>query len=123
MLTAVRLPKYEGWVSHYEKFSRVAQAWALVGVAALVRRDNGAIADARVTLTNMAPVPVRAGAVEAALRGASADPHAVATAAAAAADGTSPSDDLSASAGYRRHLATVLTERAVLACLDGAHAA
>ncbi len=123
VLTAVRLPKYEGWTSHYEKFSRVAQAWALVGVAALVRRDNGGIAEARVALTNMAPTPVRATAVEAALGGASAEPHAVAAAAARAAEGTSPSDDLSASAGYRRHLATVLTERAVLACLGGPHAA
>jgi carbon-monoxide dehydrogenase medium subunit len=119
VLVAVRVPKREGWASHYEKFNRVAQAWALVGVAALVRRDNGTIAEARVGLTNMAATPVRAAAVESALRGAPADAATVTAAAAGAAEGTSPSDDLSASAGYRRHLATVLTERAVLACLEG----
>ncbi len=118
VLVAVRVPKREGWTSHYEKFNRVAQAWAMVGVAAMVRRDNGTIAEARVGLSNMGATPVRAAAVESALRGAT--PEAVAGAAAAAAEGTSPPDDLSASAGYRRHLATVLTERAVLACLEGA---
>jgi carbon-monoxide dehydrogenase medium subunit len=115
VLTAVRIPKREGWSSHYEKFNRVAQAWALVGVAALVRRANGDIAEARVALTNMGTTPVRATAVESALvRGADA-----ASAASHAAEGTSPSGDLSASADYRGHLARVLTERAVLAALGG----
>ncbi|NUS76948.1 MAG: xanthine dehydrogenase family protein subunit M, partial [Streptomyces sp.] len=48
LLVEVRLPKTDGWGFHYEKFHRVAQAWAIVGVAALVRRDNGRIAEARV---------------------------------------------------------------------------
>jgi carbon-monoxide dehydrogenase medium subunit len=37
------------------------QAWAIVGVAALVQRSNGQVANARIGLTNMGPVPVRAG--------------------------------------------------------------
>ena len=117
VLTAVRVPKRERWASHYLKFNRVAQAWALVGVAALVRRDNGSIAEARIGLANMGPTPLRASAAEAALRDAPAGPGAVAEAARHATEGTSPTDDLSASAGYRGHLARVLTERAVLACL------
>ncbi|HEY2792968.1 MAG TPA: FAD binding domain-containing protein, partial [Micromonosporaceae bacterium] len=48
ILTAVRLPKREGWGTHYEKFQRMAQAWAIVGVAAAVRRDGGTIAEASV---------------------------------------------------------------------------
>ena len=41
MLVEVRLPKLgAGWGFHYEKFHRVAQAWAIVGVAAAVRRDE-----------------------------------------------------------------------------------
>jgi carbon-monoxide dehydrogenase medium subunit len=125
VLTAIRVPKREGWASHYEKFNRVAQAWAIVGVAALVRRDNGGIAEARVGLSNMSTTPLRSSAVETALTGAAADPAAVAAAASRAAEGTQPADDLSASAGYRTHLARVLTERAVLACLaqGAAHAA
>jgi aerobic carbon-monoxide dehydrogenase medium subunit len=123
VLTAIRVPKREGWSSHYEKFNRTAQGWALVGVAAMVRRDNGSIAESRVALTNMGTTPLRAGAVESALSGAAAGADAVAEAAAHAAEGTTPTDDLSASAEYRNHLVRVLTERALLAALaTGRHA-
>ncbi|SCF75979.1 carbon-monoxide dehydrogenase medium subunit, partial [Streptomyces sp. DconLS] len=54
LLVEVRLPKADGWGFHYEKFHRVAQSWAIVGVAALVRRENGHIAEARVGLTTWA---------------------------------------------------------------------
>jgi len=116
VLTQVRVPKLgAGWSSHYEKFNRVAQAWSIVGVAALVRRDNGSIAEARIGLTNMGSTPVRAGAVESALAGA--DVSSVAAAAEHAADGTNPPSDLSGQADYRQHLARVLTKRAVLAAV------
>ncbi|NED96162.1 xanthine dehydrogenase family protein subunit M [Phytoactinopolyspora alkaliphila] len=115
ILVSIRVPKLGGWGSHYEKFSRVAQAWAMVGVAAAVRRDNGTIADARVALTNMGATPVRARAVEEALIGGPASADAVAAAAERAAEGAEPSSDVSASADYRSHLATVLTRRAVSA--------
>jgi carbon-monoxide dehydrogenase medium subunit len=115
VLAAVRVPKHEGWTSHYEKFNRVAQAWATVGVAVAVRRDNGTIAEARVALTNMDVVPVRAAAVEQALAGVPATADAVAAAAGHAAEGTHPTGDLSASPEFRAHLARVLTKRAVLA--------
>jgi carbon-monoxide dehydrogenase medium subunit len=123
VLVAIHVPKREHWSSHYEKFNRVAQGWALVGVAVTVRRDNGSIADARVVLTNMGTTPVRATAVEAALTGAAASPAAVRAAAAHAAEGANPTTDLSASAEYRSHLARVLAERAVLAALGQADAA
>jgi carbon-monoxide dehydrogenase medium subunit len=115
LLVEVRLPKLAGWGTHYEKFNRVAQAWAIVGVAAAVRRDNGSIAEARVALTNMGPTPVRATAVEQALAGGDASADALAAACEAAAEGTSPGDDVTASADYRRHLARVLTRRALAA--------
>jgi len=116
LLVEVRVPKLgDGWGVHYEKFNRVAQAWAVVGVAAAVKRSNGSIEQARIGLTNMGPTPVRASAVEQALAGADATPDAVMAAAAHAADGASPPTDLGGDADYRRHLATVLTRRAVLA--------
>ena len=108
-------PSCEGWGMHYEKFNRVAQAWSIVAVAALVRREGGRIAEARIGLTNMGPTPLRASAVEAALAGADATAEAIAAAAERAAEGTSPSSDLNAQADYRQHLATVLTRRAVTA--------
>ncbi|HVM28524.1 MAG TPA: xanthine dehydrogenase family protein subunit M [Mycobacteriales bacterium] len=115
ILAEVRLPKLDGeWGYRYEKFNRVAQAWAIVGVAAAVRKDGGSIAEARIGLTNMGSTPVRAASVEQALAGAS-DRAAVQQAAQSAADGTSPPSDLGAQADYRQHLARVLTGRAVTA--------
>ncbi|MCX4854732.1 xanthine dehydrogenase family protein subunit M [Streptomyces canus] len=114
LLVEIRIPKTDGWGFHYEKFHRVAQSWAIVGVAALVRRDDGHIAEARVGLTNMGSTPLRASATEEALTG-SADGQAVARAAESAAEATQPSRDLSGSPEYRAHLARVLTRRAVLA--------
>ncbi len=111
VLVEVRVPKHTGWGYRYEKFHRVAQSWAIVGVAAVVRRDNGSIAEARIGLTNMGATPVRASAAEQALTGAALD--AVAAAAEHAADGTSPPSDLNGKADYRQHLARVLTRRAV----------
>ncbi len=115
VLVEVRVPKLEGqWGVAYEKFNRTAQAWAIVGAAVAVRRENGSIAEARVGLTNMGSTPVRASAVEAALAGASAEAGAVAAAAEHAADGTNAPADLSAQSDYREHLARVLTRRAVM---------
>ncbi|GGV66059.1 MULTISPECIES: FAD binding domain-containing protein [Streptomyces] len=114
LLVEIRVPKREGWGFRYEKFHRVAQSWAMVGVAALVRRENGQVAEARIGLTNMGATPLRATAAQEALGGAG-DAEAVARAARLAAEGTRPSQDASASPEYRAHLARVLTERAVLA--------
>jgi aerobic carbon-monoxide dehydrogenase medium subunit len=116
VLAEVRIPKLDGeWGVHYEKFHRVAQAWAIVGVAAAVRRANGAIAEARIGLTNMGSTPVRATAVEQALAGAAAEDGAIRSAAQRAAEGTRPPSDLNGKADYREHLAKVLTHRAVKA--------
>ena len=116
LLVEIRVPKLAGeWGMRYEKFNRVAQAWSIVAVAAVVRRENGQIAEARIGLTNMGSTPLRASAVEAALAGADASPETIAAAARSAAEGTSPTSDLNAQADYREHLAQVLTRRAVTA--------
>jgi carbon-monoxide dehydrogenase medium subunit len=121
VLIGVKVPALgPGWGFHYEKFHRTAQAWAIVGVAAAVRRSNGTIEEARIGLTNMGSTPVRARTVEAAIRGVSIaaagsngahDP--VRDACAEADEGTSPPSDLHAQPDYRRHLARVLTHRAI----------
>ena len=116
ILTAVRIPKLSpDWGYRYEKFHRTAQAWATVGVAALARRSNGTVAEARIGLASMGPVPVRATATEAAAAGAAASRDALQAAAASAADGTEPPADLHGAADYRRHLARILTGRALAA--------
>jgi aerobic carbon-monoxide dehydrogenase medium subunit len=100
LLTEIRVPKpaQRGW--SFQKFTKRAIAWAIVGVA---------VQGSAVALVNMGPVPMRAAAVEAALA-AGADP---AGAASHAAEGTSPVADLGASTAYREHLARVLTARAL----------
>ena len=116
VLTAIRIPKLGiGWAVHYEKFSRVAQAWSVVAVAAAVRRSNGAIAEARVGLANMGSTPLRASAVEQTLAGSDTTADSIRAACEQAAEGTSPPSDLSGQADYRAQLARVLTRRAVSA--------
>ena len=112
VVTEVRVPKLgsnTGW--SYKKFSRRSQDWAIVGVAAVVERDNGSISSARIGLTSMGSTPLRASAAEQALSGASSDQ--IAEAANSADEGTSPGSDDAASAEFRRHLARVWTRRAV----------
>ena len=105
LITEIRVPTgLQGW--GYEKFTRRAIDWATVAVA-VARRDNGT----KVALANMGATVLRASGVEEALAG-GADP---AAAAARADEGTSPGNDVTASADYRRHLARVLTERALSA--------
>ena len=100
LLSAVRVPRGGSVPWGYQKFVRRANDWAIVGVAAY---------DGRVALASMGGTPLRALAVEEALRsGAQA-----AEAASHAAEGTSPGYDFHADADYRKHLARVLTRRAL----------
>ena len=100
VLTAVRVPRQPGAAWGYQKFVRRANDWAIVGAAAI----NG-----RIALANMASTPIRARAAEQALAG-GASP---ADAAALAAEGTSPGEDIHADREFRQHLARVLTRRAL----------
>jgi carbon-monoxide dehydrogenase medium subunit len=100
MITTVRVPGRPGEPWGYQKFTRRANDWAIVGVAAV---------GGRVALANMGAKPLRALAVEEAL----ASGAAVAEAAALAAEGTEPGEDIHAGREYRQHLARVLTERAL----------
>src|ERR1700733_593210 len=100
LLSAVRVPRGGSAPWGYQKFVRRANDWAIVGVAAY---------DGRVALASMGGTPLRALAVEEALRGGAS----AAEAAAHAADGTSPGYDFHADTEYRKHLARVLTKRAL----------
>jgi aerobic carbon-monoxide dehydrogenase medium subunit len=104
LLTEVRVPRTGGAGWSYVKFHPRAQDWAIVGAAAVVRNGSAAVG-----LTNMGGTPLRATAVEEAL--AAGEPPE--EAARAAAEGTSPVDDVFASAEYRRHLASVIVRRAL----------
>jgi aerobic carbon-monoxide dehydrogenase medium subunit len=112
VLTEVRVPDFGGWGSSYQKFTRRAEDWAMVAVCAMVKKaSDGSFEDVRVALTNMGSTPLRADATEQALRGQGRDR--IAAAAEQAAEGTDPPGDLNASPDYKRHLARVLTRRAL----------
>jgi carbon-monoxide dehydrogenase medium subunit len=114
ILTEIRLPAVDDWGWGYEKFNRRAEDWAMVGVVALVKKaGDGSCEDVRIGLTHMASTPLRATAVEQALRGQGLDAQSIATAAEQAAEGTDPPGDLNATPDYKRHLARVLTRRAL----------
>ena len=114
VITEVRLPALEGYGVGYQKFTRRAEDWAMVGVAALVKKGaDGSCEDVRIGLTNMASTPIRPSAAENALRGGALDAESVAAAAGQAAEGTDPPGDLNATPEYKRHLARVLTRRAL----------
>ncbi|MBO0831843.1 MAG: xanthine dehydrogenase family protein subunit M [Actinobacteria bacterium] len=101
LVTEIRVPKpgATGWA--FQKFTKRAIDWAIVGVAVQGRR---------VALVNMGQTPVRAAGVEAALAS-GASPQ---DAAAHAAEGTNASEDLNGSRAYREHLARVLVRRALV---------
>lgn len=109
LLVEVRVPKLgsSGW--SYVKMNRRAQDWATVAVAAVVRRSNGSAGRTSIALTNMGATSLRATAAEQALAGGGS----IEDAAAVAADGTEPPSDHAASSEFRRHLARVLTRRAL----------
>ena len=105
LLVEVRVPRRPGVGWGYEKFTRRANDWAIVGVATVA---------GRIVLGNMGGQPLRAAAAESAVaRGATID-----EAAALAADGTEPAEDMHADSEYRRHLARVLTARALRSARD-----
>jgi len=100
LVVEIRVPRTgsAGWA--YEKFTRRANDWAIVAVA---------VVDGRVGLVNMGSTALRASATEAALASGASIPDA----AALADQDTDPPNDLAATPAYRRHLARVLTRRAL----------
>ena len=100
ILNAIRVPRGGSVPWGYQKFTRRANDWAIVGVAAY---------GGRVALASMGGTPLRAAATEEAL----ASGASVEEAAELAAEGTSPGKDFHADSDYREHLARVLTRRAL----------
>ncbi|HSI80932.1 MAG TPA: xanthine dehydrogenase family protein subunit M [Solirubrobacterales bacterium] len=119
VITEVHLPALDGWGWGYEKYARRAEDWAMVGVCALVKATEGSCEDVRIGLTHMGSTPLRAGAAEEALRGGPLDAERIAAAAEQAAEGTDPPGDLNATPDYKRHLARVLTRRALAQAASG----
>ncbi|MFI5107533.1 MAG: FAD binding domain-containing protein [Terriglobales bacterium] len=119
IITEVRVPKTTGAGVAYKKFAHPASGYAVVGVAAVVRKQGNTIESVAIGITGVSGMPYRATAVENALRGKPAT--AIADASRHAADGIEALGDTFASPDYRRHLATVFTRRALETALGRTH--
>ncbi|HUJ49157.1 MAG TPA: xanthine dehydrogenase family protein subunit M [Bryobacteraceae bacterium] len=97
----------------YQKMVQPASGFAIVGVAARIRKSGGKIAMARVGVTGLSGKPYRATAVEKALEGTAGSPSDIQKASAQVASGVDANSDLHASADYRKHLAQVYAMRAL----------
>jgi CO/xanthine dehydrogenase FAD-binding subunit len=115
LLVAVRLPASPpGTGSAFMEVSRRHGDFALVGVAATVTLDEGGVCTASaVALTGVGPTPVLAREATRALVGARPSPEAFEDAGRRVAAALTPDSDLHASRDYRKHLAGVLTRRAL----------
>jgi carbon-monoxide dehydrogenase medium subunit len=87
--------------------------FAIVGAAAVLRRNDGAVADARLVFVGVGPAPVRAVEAERGLQGSPGSTKAFTEAARLAAEGLDPDSDIHASSEYRREVAAVMARRAL----------
>ncbi|RUA15945.1 MAG: hypothetical protein DSY55_05130 [Clostridia bacterium] len=99
---------------------RRAQAISLVNVAMLLDFDGDIVTDARIAFGSVAPTIVRATAAEQRIVGAPLTSATIDAAAELIQDAIHPIDDIRASATYRRHLAAVITRRALEQLAAGA---
>jgi carbon-monoxide dehydrogenase medium subunit len=116
ILVDIRVPAFArgtGWA--YEKLKRKTGDWATAAAAVVLRLDGGRVAHARIALTNLAPMAIRATAAEAALLGQPLNDAAVAAAANAAMAACDPAADLRGSVDYKRAMAGQMVQRAIRA--------
>jgi aerobic carbon-monoxide dehydrogenase medium subunit len=106
-----------GTGTSYQKVLQPASGFAIVGIAARIRRSGGKIAMVRIGVTGLSNRSYRATAAEKALEGKTGSANEIQNAAALVADGVEANSDLHASADYRKHLATVYATRALMAAL------
>jgi carbon-monoxide dehydrogenase medium subunit len=114
LIMQVRIPvESPGTGTAYEKRVQSASGFAVVGIAARIQRSEGKVVSARVGVTGLGPKAYRAANVERLLEGTSASTEDIRQAAQVVAEGIDANSDVHASAEYRRHLARVLTARAL----------
>jgi CO/xanthine dehydrogenase FAD-binding subunit len=112
LLTAVVFDRPQAdFVARFRKSGpRPALEISTVSVALGARLAGGRLSDVRVAMGSVAPTPLRARHVEAALEGKPLDAATIAAAVAATAQDAKPIDDVRASAWYRGHLVKVFVE-------------
>ncbi len=119
ILTEIRIPKPAANSSGaYVKMERKVGDSAISAAAVQLTVEGNVCTGARIGLTNVSPVPMRATAAEQALIGRALDESAIAAAGAAAAAECDPSPDLRGSVAYKRDITRVMVKRAVQRALE-----
>jgi aerobic carbon-monoxide dehydrogenase medium subunit len=113
ILTEIRLPVRPGAGSAHEKVERRAGDWAIAAASAAVWLDGDTISDAGVALSAVGPVTVHLSRAEELLRGQKPSDELFAQAAQIASEDCTPVADGRGPVDYKRHLAGVLTTRAL----------
>jgi aerobic carbon-monoxide dehydrogenase medium subunit len=113
LLTEVRLPLRAGGGSAHEKVERRAGDWAIAAASAALWIENGTIAEAGVALSAVGPTTVHVTRAEELLRGKAPSDELFAEAGGVASEDCTPFPDGRGPVDYKRHLAGVLTKRAL----------
>ena len=113
LLTEVRLPLRAGAGSAHEKVERRAGDWAIAAASAALWLDGDTIADAGIALSAVGITTIHLTRAEELLRGKAPSEELFAQAGAIASEDCSPSADGRGPIDYKRHLAGVLTQRAL----------
>src|ERR1700754_3888455 len=113
ILTEVRLPLLPGAGSAHEKVERRAGDWAIAAASAAVWLDGNTIADVGIGLSAVGPMTIGLTRAEELLRGQTPSEELFEQAGAIAAEDSMPISDGRGPADYKRHLAGVLTKRAL----------
>jgi carbon-monoxide dehydrogenase medium subunit len=113
LLTEVRIPLRPGAGNAHEKVERRAGDWAIAAASAAIWVDGGRIADAGIALAAVGLTTVHVGRAEELLRGSAPSDELFAHAGQIASEDCSPSADGRGPVDYKRHLAGVLTTRAL----------
>jgi len=113
LLTEIRIPLRPGGGSAHEKVERRAGDWAIAAASAAVWLPGGTIADAGIALSAVGLTTVHVSRAEELLRGKQPSPELFAQAGEIAAADCSPTPDGRGPVDYKRHLAAVLTTRAL----------
>jgi aerobic carbon-monoxide dehydrogenase medium subunit len=113
MLTEIRIPLRPGGGSAHQKVERRAGDWAIAAASVAVWIDGATIADVGIALSAVGPTTVRLARAEELLRGSKPSDELFSQAAEIASTDCSPSADGRGPVDYKRHLAGVLTGRAL----------
>jgi carbon-monoxide dehydrogenase medium subunit len=122
MLTEVRLRAMPGAGSAHEKVERRAGDWAIAAASAALSLDGGRIADVGIALSAVGLTTIHLGRAEELLRGQAPSQELFAQAGEIASEDCSPMADGRGPVDYKRHLAGVLTKRALTRATERAQA-